>query len=134
MICATCLSWFPRGEFGGNCVWSAGALCSRLAKYLLCKMVFFVMLLAGCTSEIPLSSVKICWRAARRACPGAVVSPKSLSPGGAPGIMAKGCVLFPVQKIVWPATDRIGGNAGFEQEPLAMIASATRPAQPVVGT
>src|SRR5713101_3937398 len=86
------------------------APCSLLAKNLLCAIVSVVTLLAGCTSEIPESSVKICWRAKRRACPCAEVSPKSKSPGGAPGIMAKGCVWLPVQKMVWPATERIGGN------------------------
>src|SRR6266403_1250370 len=110
MTCATCLSWSPMGVVGNGLVNCWCAFFSALARYLLCAIVRIVMLLAGWTSEMPLSSVKICWRAARRACPGTEVSPKSLSPGGAPGIMAKGCVWLPVQKMVWPATERIGGN------------------------
>src|SRR5260370_10613239 len=109
MIWATCLSCFPR-EVLGNDVCSAVTPFSAPAKYLLCAMVFWVTLLAGWTSEMPESSVKIFWRARRRALPAVEVSPKSLSPGGAPGIMAKGCVWLPVQKIVWPATERMGGN------------------------
>src|SRR5260370_6818167 len=109
MICATCWSGFPMPVVG-NTVVNECTLFSALARYLLCAIVFWVTLLAGCTSEMPASRVRICWKAARRTCPCGDVSPKSYSPGGAPGIMAKGCVWLPVQKIVWPATERIGGN------------------------
>src|SRR5260370_7170804 len=94
----------------GNAVVKECKVFSALARLLLCAIVLKVILLAGWTSEMPESSVKICWRAKRRACPCEDPSPKSNNPGGAPGTMAKGCVWLPVQKMVWPPTERTRGN------------------------
>src|SRR5260370_17713132 len=116
----------------GKTVVNEWTLLRALARYLLCAIVLKVILLAGWTSEMPESSVKICWRAKRRACPCEDPSPKSNNPGGAPGTMAKGCVWLPVQKMVWPATKRIGGNDEVLQRltlPTALITAAMRPVQ-----
>src|SRR5580700_8947829 len=94
-------------------------------------MACVVTALVACTSEMPVSNVSSCctprnfaWDAAELSIP--------LSPGVLPGFIVNGRVVIPVEKIVLPATDRIGGNSALLLN-VAVTLSATFPAQPAFG-
>src|SRR5271157_1313914 len=90
-----------------------------------------VTLFADCTRDNPLSKVSNCWVARKRACAAAEES-KPCRPGVCPGFMVKGRVVSPVQKMVLPLIERMGGNCA-ELLRLLCTLSATFPAQPALG-
>src|ERR1700688_2514846 len=91
-----------------------------------------VTALDACTSEIPVSSVNNCCTARNLACAAAELS-MPLRPGVLPGFIVNGRVVSPVQKMVLPATERIGGNCARVLK-AGWILSATFPAHPALGS
>src|SRR5580704_18292041 len=114
---------------GGKTVFNGVSEVSALERVLLSVSEFDVIELAAWTSDTPVSKVSNCCKACRRADADAELS-KPERPGVVPGMMAYGCVCWPVQKIAEPATEVIGGNV--ELVFSAPRLSAKRPAQPVL--
>src|ERR1700720_3308630 len=94
-------------------------------------MACCVTVLVACTSEMPVSNVSSCCTPRNRACEATEVS-IPVRPGVLPGFIVKGLEVIPVEKIVLPATDRIGGNSALLLN-VGWTLSATLPAQPAFG-